>query len=194
MKLKYITFFLENCDSITIDGKYIGSFLVSDIKTSIQRIACNAINRIDTANTFAIEIHRDANKERYQFDQTDYEDWKQMTFDRLNQYHDITSIEFELEEDNIEDGEIPCREHYEYYVDWTGDQQTINEAQTNYISKDGNLYIAIADGKTVVDFFDMKIINDSDEMDFHFDMFDVGDKYGDPNRYKDESDEDEENE
>ena len=100
MKLKYITFGLENCDQITIEGKYVGDFVVQDIKTEIKRIACNAIDRIDSVDTFAVEIHKDANKERYQFNQTDYEDWKQMTFDRLNQYHDITSIEFELYDDN----------------------------------------------------------------------------------------------
>ena len=54
MKLKNITFIFENCDSITIDGKYIGYFLVDDMHTSIERIACNVIERMDTADTFAI--------------------------------------------------------------------------------------------------------------------------------------------
>ena len=43
MKLKNITLVFENCDSITIDGKYVGEFIVDDIHTSIERIACNAI-------------------------------------------------------------------------------------------------------------------------------------------------------
>lgn len=32
----------------------------------------------------------------------------------------------------------------------------------------------------------MEEINDSASMDFHFDMCDVGDKYSDSNRYKNE--------
>ena len=43
MKLKNIVFNFENCDSITIKGKYIGDFLVDDIKTNFKRIASNAI-------------------------------------------------------------------------------------------------------------------------------------------------------
>ena len=185
MKLKYITFILENCDSITIDGKYVGDFIVADIKTEIKRIASNAINKIDFVDMFAIEIHKDANKERYQFDQTDFADWKQMTFDRLNKYHDIVSIEFELYDDYAEEDETPCIEHYAYYVDWTGDSDEINNAQNNYVSKDGHLYIVISANKTIEDFFDKEEIDDSDYMDFHFSMCNVGDIYGNPDRYND---------
>ena len=95
MRLKNITFVFENCDTITIDGKYIGDFLVADLKTEIRRIACNAIERMDIAGTIAIEIHKDANKEYYQFGQNQYEKFKTKVFDRLAD-NDITSIEFEL--------------------------------------------------------------------------------------------------
>lgn len=190
MKLKYIEFILENCDSIKIEGKYIGNFLVEDIKTSIQRIACNAINRMDTANTFVIEIHKDANKERYQFDQTQREDFKQMTFDRLTSSNDITSIEFELEEAYpSEQSAAPCREHYHYYVKWEGESDYTNEAQKTYLSMDGNLYIVIADGKKIEDIFDINEIEDKEYMDFHFDMCNIGDKYSNPERYNDDADE-----
>lgn len=186
MKLKNITLVFENCDSITIDGKYVGEFLVDDIHTSIERIACNAIERIDSADTFAIEIHKDANKERFQFDQTDYEDFKQMAFDRLSAYNDITSIQIDLIEDYVEEGQVPREEHYDYYVKWTGESDYTNESQVNYMSECGNFYIVIAEGKTIEDFFDMEEINDEESMDFHFSMCDVGDEYGNPDRYKNE--------
>jgi hypothetical protein len=189
MKLKYITFCLENCDRITIDGKYIGDFVVKDIKTEIRRIATNAIDRIDIADTFAIEIHKDANKERYPFGQIDKPNWKQMTFDRLVKYSDITSIEFELYDDytdEMEEGAVYCTECYDYWVVWTGDDDETNDAQSNYVSKDGHLYIVISADKTIEDFFDKEDIDDSDYIDFHFDMCDVGDAYGDPNRYNKE--------
>lgn len=178
MKLKEITFVFENCDCITIDGKYIGDFLVDELNTSIQRIACNSIEQMDGANVVVVEIHKDANKERYPFAQTNWEDSKHMVFDRFVEYDDITSIEFKLDDKD-----------YSYYVDWVGDDDYENEAQSSYVSKDGHLYLVIAKDKEVSDFFDMNEINDSENIDFHFNMLDVGDVYGDPNRYKDDEEE-----
>lgn len=171
--LKEVTFIFENCDSITIDGKYVGEFLVDDIKTSFERMACNYIGKCETANTFVIEIHKDANKERCALG---VEEWKQMTFDRFGGC-DIASIEFELE-----------GKRYSYYVNWTGDDDCLNDAQSNYISKLDNLYVVIAENKKVEDVFDLEEINDSDYMDFYFDMNDVGDKYSNPNRYNEAED------
>lgn len=184
-KLKNVTFVFENCDYITIDGKYIGDFLIDDINTSIKRITSNAIEKMDYANIIVIEIHKDANKERHQFNQTNIEYFKQMTFDRFIGC-DITSVEVVLEEDDVEDGQVSKTEKYNYYVNWTGESDNYNESHINYISEDGNLYVVIAEGKSVEDFFDLEEINDSDYMDFCFDMMDVGDEYSDPNRYNKE--------
>lgn len=186
MKLKNITFVFENCDFVTIDGKYVGDFLVDDIKTSISRIACNAIEKMDTAYTFAIEIHKDANKERYQFGQEQCEDFKQMTFDRFSKVNDITSIQFELEDNYVKEGECSKVESYDYVIHWTGDNDFVNEAQKSYMSECGNLYIVIADGKNIEDFFDVEGINDEYSMDLHFDFYDIGNKYSNPDRYKSE--------
>ena len=185
MKLKQITFCFENCDWITIDGKYVGDFLVDELHTYFNRIACNAIEKVDVANMFAIEIHKDANKERHQFEQDQYDDFKQMTFDRVSKYGDISSIDFELEVPI--DEETAKLENYSYYLNWVGDSDYENEAQTSYVSKDGHLYIVVAENRGIEDFFDWNKIDDSDYMDFHFDMYDVGDKYGDPDRYNDET-------
>lgn len=153
MKLKKITFVFENCDCITIDGKYVGRFLVDDLHTEFRRVACNSIEKVETANIFVIEIHKDANKERYQFDQEQIEDFKQTVFDRLKSFNDITSIKFELEGNCIEDEGIGYAENYSYYVNWVGKSEYSNEAQTNYMSNDGNFYIVISEGKTIEDFF-----------------------------------------
>lgn len=184
MKIKYIEFIFENCDSIKIEGKYIGYFLVDDLKTSIKRIAINSIKKMDSANIVAIEIHKDTNKERCAFGQNHFEDFKEMTFDRFKKYGDITSIQFELEEDYVEEGRSPRREYYDYYVSWTGDNEYVNEAQKTYLSKSGNLYIVIADKKNIEDFFCLEDIEDEEYMDFHFNMYDVGDEYSNPDRCK----------
>ena len=189
MKVKNVTLCFENCDWVTIDGKYIGDLIVDDLHTCFRRIACNAIDKIETAKTIAIEIHKDANKERYQFDQEHIPSFKQKTFDRIEEYDDITSIQFELEETYVEDGEVPRVDHYDYCVNWVGDSEYENEAQTSYISSDGNMYLVIAKDKKIEDFFDMKEINDSQHMDFHFSMCDIGDKYGNPDRYNTEDEE-----
>ena len=170
MKLKEITLVLENCELITIDGKYVGDFLVEDIRTSIQRIACNAIDKMDVAYTFAIEIHKDANKLNSQFD-------RKPIFDRLTSWDDITSIQFELFQDYVEEGQEPIVEHYDYYIHWTGDSDQENDSQKSCISDVGNLYIVVADGKGIEDFFDKEAINDKEHMDFHCSMYDIGDEY-----------------
>ena len=182
MKLKYIEFIFENCDSIKIEGKYIGYFLVDDLETSIKRIASNSIEKMDSANIIAIEIHKDANKERYAFGQNHIEDFKEMTFDRFKKYGDITSIQFELEEDYVKEGEESRREYYDYYTTWFGDSEYENEAQKTYLSKSGNLYIVIADKKNIEDFFCLEDIEDEKYMDFN--MYDVGDEYSNPDRCK----------
>ena len=173
MKLKEITFVLENCDLITIDGKYIGDFIVEDIHTAIRRIACNSIVKMEIANVVAIEIHKDANKERYEFGVAER---PQMTFDRLSAYSDITEIEFVLFDDCTNDGVASHVERYNYYVPWDSLDDQINKDQKNYISKDGNLYIVIAESKGIEDYFDKDVIDDSECMNFTFSMYGVGDK------------------
>lgn len=73
---------------------------------------------------------------------------------------------------------------YDFYVDWTGDSDYENDAQKIYLSKEGNLYIVIADGKKIEDFFDLEEIEDENYIAFHFSMCDVWDKYSEPDRYK----------
>ena len=157
--LKNITFHFENCDYITIDGKYIGGFLVEDIRTSFNRIASNCVMKMETAYIFAIEIHKDANNERYAFNQIGHNELRGMTFDRIKEYDDITSIEFELE------NEYDDIEHYEYYINWTGDSDYNNDSQVSHIGGNGNLYIVIAKDKNVEDFFYFEIINDNEVID-----------------------------
>lgn len=170
MNLKNITFTFENCDMITIDGKYIGDFLVDEIKTSIQRVACNAIMKFDIAHVIAIEIHKDANKKRSSFDFWDCNDDKHMIFDRISKWADITHIDFTLENS---DG--VCSD-YSYTTNWVGDSDMENDAQHSLVSKNGNLYIVISDGENIEDYFDLEMIEDSEYIDFKFEMYDVGDE------------------
>ena len=179
MKLKEITFHFENCDCLTIDGKYIGNFHVGDIKTVIQRIACNSIRPMDIAYTFVIEIHKDADKEHYPLG---IEEDKQSIFDRLTVWDDITFIEFTLVEQYEEDAWLPDEKHYSYFVHWSGDSDDINQAQKHYLSKQGHLYIVISEKETIEDYFCKENIDDKDTMEFTCSMYEIGDKYSNKRR------------
>ena len=174
MKLEKITLHFENCDCLTIDGKYIGNFHVGDIKTVIQRIACNSIRQMDIVHTFAIEIHKDADKEHFPLG---IKENKQSVFDRLTAWDDITSIEFVLVEQCNDDVWMPIEKHYNYYVHWTGNNNEVNSAQKHYISKQGNLYIVISEKETMEDYFNKEKIDDKDCMEFTCSMYEIGDKY-----------------
>lgn len=177
MKLKQIEFAFENCESITIDGKYIGDFEVSNIKTSIERLASNSINELQIANKFAIEIHKDADKEYHPFGMTDC---NSTVFERINAYHDITHIYFDLYSEN-DNGQESETKHYQYCLIWGGDSDYNNDYQSNYLSKDGNLYIVVDSEKKIEDLFDIECIDNANEMDFKFSMYEIGDKYSEQN-------------
>lgn len=154
MKLKYIEFIFENCDRFKIDGKYIGAFIIDDIKKQICRVACNSIMEMDIAQSIIIEINKDANEEYFEFG-VDNNDLKIFKFDRISSSNDITSIEFVLEED-ISEPHIPKAKHYHYYTYWVGDNDYLNEVQSTLVDKDGNLYIVIEKDKKVNDYFDIE--------------------------------------
>ena len=179
MKLKYLDLTFENCEHVCIDGKYIGAFLVDDIHTYISRVACNAIEKMETCHTFAVEIHKDADKKYDSFGRES----ESTAFKRITEWNDITHVDFVLEETYVNNGEAPKTEEYCYGVCWTGDSDVENESQTSYISGPGHMYIVISDKNKFEDLFDKEDIEDAAYVDFHMEMCDIGDEYGDPNRY-----------
>ena len=140
MKLKYITFIFENCDSITIDGKYVGDFLVDDIKTSVKKEDVNSVGKQETAYTFAIEIFKEANQDYYQLENANMSDCKQKVFDRFT-CGDIASIEFELEASCAESKKQAKTEHYFY--------QLRQQSQQSFMDGRGTLYIVISETESL---------------------------------------------
>lgn len=153
MNIKSITFNFENCDSLTIDGRYIGDFSVADINTKIEKVAMNSFLKMDTADTIFMVIRKDANYDRYPFDDERLSDNKETVFKRLS-YNDITSIDFKLV-----DPKIPP-EHCSYYVKWIGDSDCINAAQQVHVSSFGDLYLLISDKEKISDFYSDEEISD----------------------------------
>lgn len=164
MKIKEISFVMENCEVITIDGKYIGQFIVDKIEKGFYRLAVNYVGKTKTANRIVVEIHKNANREDYIFGNENFE--RQFIFDRLER-GDITHIEFVLED---EDG---C-ENLSFSTDWHGESDYINLAQKTYRSKCHHLYLVIEEGKDVEYYFDKEEIDEESYMNFYFDMMNVG--------------------
>lgn len=165
MNLKSITFGFENCEIITIEGKYVCQFLVDNFHTYFSRVACNAIEKVDIAETFAIEIAALADGPYNPFGRVE---WGSTKFKRFLAYNDITSIQFTLYDDDGENEQT-----YYYWTKWVGDNEEINDGQYTYLSNLGNLYIVISKDKKFEDFFDKETINDEDAVNLHFDMCDV---------------------
>ena len=166
MKLKEITFVFENCDSVTIDGYHVGHFVADNIVTSVRRLACNYIGKMDTVTTFAIEIHRYANITHYPFG---CKEFRRTVFDRLEEYNDIVSVMFTIVDENGKEDKYDC------YVDWTGDSEYTNDAQKTYISNAGNMYIVIDKALKIEDMFHLEQINDIDCSNSDFELYHIGD-------------------
>lgn len=171
-RLKEITFVFENCDSLTIPGNYIGSFCVTDIKKYIARRASNFIGEYDVAESFMIEIHKNADRFHKQFGEI--QNYGYTKFKRLTDWNDITNIEFEIEE--CLDGINVSNKKYSYDVDWHEDDEFNNRYQKSYISELGHLYIVIVANKDIFDVFDKEEIEDKEWMESRFDMMDVPNK------------------
>lgn len=161
--IEYIEFILENCETIRIPRKYIGYFMIDDIKNSFTRTALNAIGETIIAKNVLISIHKDANKnpcESFMFG-APLEDNNYPTFERLS-YNDITSICIHY----------LWGEEKSYYVDYdeanSGLIDTINKNQYS-VEKYGDLYIHICEkGKEEIEFPD-----DEDERNFMWEMWSI---------------------
>ena len=93
MQIKQISFIMENCEVIRIEGKYIGDFRCRNIEKSIERVACNSIMEMNIVKDFAIEISKDANIAEYRPFGMDRDNYDPVSkFERIVKYLDIKSI------------------------------------------------------------------------------------------------------
>lgn len=154
--IKSIEFIFENCEHFQIDSQYFGTFSIDNIKTSINRIACNMIAKTETACCIAVEIFAEANQEYFPFDL----DEPAMKFDRILKYNDITSIVLHYENNNTDT----------YYVDYDDVEEgvlgTENKNQHSILSSLGNLYLVVANDKDIYDFFDKREMDDVESVEF----------------------------
>lgn len=173
MKIKKIVFTLENCDTITIPGQYIGDICLKDFKTELSRQALNSIDKMDICEHFFIEIHKFANTSDYAFseDSNSFKDDPYNKFDRLHKYHDITYITITL-------FDYKNKEYsYEYFVPYLEEREGVlgspNIYQSSYISDLGHLYLLIDPELKIDDVLDYNSINDKVAMHFNFELLGI---------------------
>ena len=166
---------LENCEVITIDGKYIGDFDVYNICTNISRMGCNYIGKAKSCDSFIIEIYRDANVVNNPFGTEDDNDGK--IFERIKQYNDITSVTVYYDKKDEDYNDIETGESDYFYVPYQeeteGQLGSPNIYQSTYINNFGDLYIVIDKEEKIFDLFDEEEINDIDNLNFKFGMYDI---------------------
>jgi hypothetical protein len=176
MLIRKLELVLENCEVVTIDGKYVGDFYVGDIKREIRRMACNHIDKMDICHAFSIEIHTDANKKYAPFGDRKSET---LVFDRLIKYDDITAITIHLYDqydDNAKnDTSKDIIEHY--YMHWDGDDDYNNASQHSKIAKTGWFYMTIGTEMDLETIFPADDVDNEQYADLHSSMLDIGDKY-----------------
>lgn len=169
MLIRSVDLVLEDCEVITIEGKYIGDFYLGDIRQEIARMACNHIGIEEICHSFRMEIHKDADKDDEWFGS------KRNVFKRLQEYDDITLVTVRLYDQYAEEPEEDIEKHY--LLHWDGDSEYENENQKSFVANTGWLYLVVEKDKTIADAFDLDLINDEEHADFVASMFDIGDKY-----------------
>lgn len=125
--IKAIEFLFENCECLTIEAPYIGDILIEGIETNIRRVAVNFICESTFCKRFEVAISKEANVEFESYGE------KIRKLFRINILNDVTSIFLKYEDGSEK----------EILVPWLGESDNKNKAQSSFIDKHGNLYLAI---------------------------------------------------
>lgn len=148
----------ENCESIEIEGRYIGEIEIRGLKDVIKRHG-SGIKNYRTCEHFVLEIHRDADKRYKSFGMISDD----VLFNRLLNTRDIVSITIKYNDGTIDD---------DIYIPYNEQENTfsMNEYQHVYYSIPHHLYIVCSKENKVSDYFDMHYINDTKAIDIHWKM------------------------
>ena len=151
MSTKYVSsieLIFENFEDIEVPRKYIGSFLISKINTTIMRTASNCIEKQTWSDEAFFQIAGEPYDDSYVFGKKEKEKYypfdfsgHQPTFARILAYDDITGIIVKYKDGTEELYTIP-------YSCWSGS----NEWQQARVGKDGSLYVLIGKSLKMEDY------------------------------------------
>ena len=152
-RLERVTFVLANGESVNIDEKYFGTFVLDEISESYERGISTGIFRQKWANLLICEVCKLANAKN---------EFAHFLSD------DIVKIKLETIQQNPFNRTLSTTKYYTYYVDWCQESEDSNDFQETLISKEGNLYIVISKNEYLEYYFPTKEINDHKLMEEHF--------------------------
>lgn len=156
--IESIVLHFENCESIEIEGRYIGEIEIRGLKQVIRRHA-NSIKTYRTCEDFVLEIHKDADKKYKSFGMIS----DKVLFNRLMDTRDIVSITIKYNDGTIDD---------DIYIPYHEEENTflMNKYQYVYYSIPHHLYIVCSKENLIKDYFDITYINDEKAMNIHWKM------------------------
>lgn len=158
-----VEFLLENCEVITIEGKFICNLLSTNIQTQIRGIGCRSIKKYNTCDDFLIEIHRSGDRLNTPFGIESFIDDSSI-FDRIFQYKDITNVKIYYEDTVVCD---------EFYVRYEEDENTSNIYQKCYKNSFGDLYILISKDKLFEDYYEIETLENCSYLDVQSRLMDI---------------------
>ncbi len=160
--ISFIKLHFENCDSISIDGKYIGSLIISGIRRDISRIVSKkALDRL-TAERIVIEFHAEANEKYNEFGLEKGNKVKK--FDRIRKGMDIVSVEVFY--DKFSESGLLKLKSEEFFTTWSGDGHA-NQLQKAEITEHGDLVLMISKNESLSNWTHAT----KDLRDMHWDVF-----------------------
>lgn len=156
--IESIILHFENCESIEIEGRYIGEIEVRGLKQVISRHG-NGIRDYRICDDFVLEIHKDADKRYKSFGMISDD----VLFNRLMNTRDIVSITIKYNDGSIDN---------DIYVPYHEEENTfsMNKYQYIYYSIPHHLYIVCSKENKISDYFDIHYINDTKAIDIHWKM------------------------
>ena len=152
-ELERVTFVLANGESVSIDKKHLGTFILDEISESYERGISSGIFRQKWANLLICEVYKLANVKN---------EFAQLLGS------DIAMIKFETTQQNPFNRTLATTKYYTYYIDWCQECDDSNDFQETLISKEGNLYIVISKNEFLEYYFPEKEINNHKLMEEHF--------------------------
>lgn len=152
-KLERVTFVLANGESVNINEKYFGTFVLDEISESYERGISSGIFCQKWANLLICEVYKLANVKN---------EFAQLLGS------DIVMIKLETIQQNPFNRTLSTTKYYTYYIDWCQECDDSNDFQETLISKEGNLYIVISKNEYLEYYFPKKEINNHKLMEEHF--------------------------
>lgn len=153
--IKAIEFLFENCECVAIEAPYIGDVLIEGIETRVRRVAVNCICESTSCKRFEVAISKEADVK------VESHGEKIHKLSRINDWDDVTSIFLKYEDGS----------EREILVPWIGEDDYNNKAQSSFIDKYGNLYLAINEEcQNVLDIYTDDMV---EQMNRDFDFYKI---------------------